>query len=226
MSRPKVLDLFCGAGGCSVGYARAGWDVTGVDKEPHADYPFELIVDDAMRVLDDLEFVRSFDAVHGSPPCPRYSSITAVNGTQHLHPDLVGPVRERFVASGLPWVIENVPRAPLLSPVVICGKAMGLPYIKRHRLFESNLLLMSPGCACDSGPAYGVYGDHGDKNPARPHPDGHKRWGKARDVAHAQQIMGIDWMTSWDDLADAIPPAYTQFIGEQLLTQIQLSEAS
>ena len=221
--RPRLLDLFCGAGGCSVGYQRAGFDVTGVDIEPHPDYPFELIVGDAMEIAADQDFLGRFDVVHGSPPCPRYSSITAVNGTQDRHPDHLPVFRELMKAWGGVYVIENVVGAPMPEAIVVCGKAMGLPYIRRHRLFESNQWLMSPGCACDRGPAYGVYGDHGDKNPARPHPDGHRRWGKARDVAHAQEVMGIDWMTSWDDLADAIPPAYAEFVGTQVISQLEMA---
>jgi DNA (cytosine-5)-methyltransferase 1 len=227
VTRPLLLDLFSGAGGCSVGYARAGFDVVGVDKLPHPDYPFQLHVDDALVVLAQLVTAGSYrghrpDVVHASPPCQHYSRITGVTGKRENHPDLLSPVRELLQAWGGPYIIENVGGAPMPSSVVLCGKAMGLPHLKRHRQFESSAFLLSPGCACDRGPAYGVYGDHGDKNPVRPHPDGIKRWGKARDVEHAQQVMGIDWMTSWDDLADAIPPAYTEFIGAQLLDSLTL----
>lgn len=214
----RLLDLFAGAGGCSVGYHLAGFDVVGVDLEPHQDYPFELLVQDAMSTLSDLRFLDAFDVIHASPPCPLYSSITPTQA-RDKHPDLVAPVRALLRSWGGVYVIENVPRAPLDHPVLYCAKAMGLPHLRRHRLFESNAFLMTPGCMCDNGPAYGVYGDHGDKTP-RQHPDGHRRWGKARDVPHAQEVMGIDWMTSWDDLADAIPPAYTQHIGEQLIEQL------
>jgi DNA (cytosine-5)-methyltransferase 1 len=209
MSRPRLLDLFCGAGGAAMGYHRAGFDVEGVDLLPHPDYPFTMHVADAMTFP-----LAGYAAIHASPPCPLYSSITP-EATRSQHPDLVGPVRDRLLASGVVYVIENVVGAPLIGPVLYCGKAMGLPHIRRHRLFESNQFLMSPGCACDYGPAFGIYGDHGDKIP-RDRKDGYKRWGKARDVEHAQQIMGIDWMTDWDDLADAVPPVYTQHIGEQL----------
>ena len=217
----RLLDLFCGAGGCSVGYARAGFDVVGVDKLAHPDYPFELIVADALDILVDWKFLDTFDVIHASPPCQHYSQITGVTGNREDHPDLVPPVRDLLAYWGGPYVMENVVGAPLADAITLCGKAMGLRHLKRHRLFESNVWLMSPGCACDRGPVYGVYGDHGDKNPPRPHPDGHKRWGKARDVAHAQEVMGIDWMTTWDDLADAIPPAYTEFIGGQLVEQME-----
>lgn len=225
MTRPRLLDLFCGAGGCSVGYHRAGFDVTGVDVIDHPDYPYELIVADALEVLADTAFLAAFDVIHASPPCPRYSSITGVTGYRERHPDLIPPVQVALRSWGGVWVIENVPGAPLSGAVVICGPAMGLPNIKRHRLFSSNEFLLSPGCACDGRSPFGIYGDHGDKNPARPHPDGYRRAGKARDVAHAQLIMGIDWMTRWDDLADALPPAYTEYIGAQLLDHVRTAVA-
>jgi DNA (cytosine-5)-methyltransferase 1 len=225
VSRPRLLDLFSGAGGCSVGYDRAGFEVTGVDHLPHPDYPFELIVADAMDVAADVAFLSSFDVVHGSPPCPRHSSITPAH-TRAQHPDHLPEFRRLMRAWGGVYVIENVVGAPMPDAITVCGKAMGLPQLKRHRLFESSEFLLSPGCACDRGPVYGVYGDHGDKSPRPTRPDGFIRWGKARDVAHAQEVMGIDWMREWDDLADAIPPAYTEFIGEQILAAIGSESAA
>jgi DNA (cytosine-5)-methyltransferase 1 len=229
MTRPRLLDLFSGAGGCSVGYHRAGFDVIGIDIAPHPDYPYVLVVDDAVAAFTCLlnggrlgpYYLHDFDVVHASPPCPRFSSITPAH-TRDTHPDLLTPTRELLRLWGGAYVIENVPGAPLDHPALYCGKAMGLPHLRRHRLFESNVFLMTPGCLCDNGPAYGVYGDHGEKTP-RQHPDGFKRWGKARDAEHAREIMGIDWMTRWDDLADAIPPAYTQHIGEQLLHALEVA---
>lgn len=217
--RPKLLDLFCGAGGCSVGYARAGFEVVGWDIEPHDDYPFEIYVGDAMAALAAPNYLDVFDVVHVSPPCPRHSTITPAR-TRDSHPDLIGPCRDLLKAWGGVYVIENVPGAPLVNPVRLCGSSCGLG-VRRHRLFESNVPLMAMECAHEAqGQPWGVYGDHGDLTPVR-RPNGTSRGNKARDVAHAQEVLGIDWMTDWDDLTDAIPPAYTEFLGAQLLDALR-----
>lgn len=220
--RPKLLDLFCGAGGAGVGYQRAGFDVTGVDIEAHPDSPHLVIVADALAVLTDSDFLAGFDVIHASPPCPRYSSATPA-ANRDKHPDLIGPVREALQAWGGPYVIENVPGAPLDNPVLLCGSSFGLS-VRRHRLFETNVPMLAPQCRHDLQPqVWGVYGDHGDAKPVT-RPNGTRRGNKARDAAHAGEVLGIDWMTRWDDLADAIPPAYTEFIGDQIANH--LSEAA
>jgi DNA (cytosine-5)-methyltransferase 1 len=208
------LDLFCGAGGCSVGYHRAGFDVVGVDIEPHADYPYDLVIENALQVLADREFLDEFAAVHASPPCQRWSTATFA---KQQHPDLLTPTRELLRQWGGLYVIENVPQAPLINPVMYCGRAMGLVDFVRHRGFESNAPLMSPGCACTNRQAVGVYGDHWDREGGWKRPDGTSRGVKATSIEHAKRVMGIDWMTTWDDLTDAIPPAYTEHIGAQLI---------
>lgn len=221
MSRPKLLDLFAGAGGAGMGYHLAGFDVIGVDIEMHADYPFPMVVGDAMQYVADPEWLALFDAVHASPPCPRYSVATP-EANRDSHPDLVGPVRAALRAWGGLYVIENVPGAPLENPVMLCGSAFGLR-VRRHRLFESNAFLMSPGCYHRAqGTPVGVYGDHADRiAPLRP--DGTSRGAKATSVADAQDALGIDWMSSWDDLADSIPPAFTEHIGTQLLGALEVA---
>lgn len=211
--KPRLLDLFCGAGGCSVGYSRAGFDVTGVDIAPHPDYPFEMYVADALTFP-----LEGFDVVHASPPCPRYSTATPA-ANRDKHPDLVPVIRERLLEWGGPYVIENVPGAPLLSPTLLCGSSFGLR-VRRHRLFESNVMLMSHPCQHSGQEIVGVYGDHWDREGGWLRPDGTSRGVKATSVADAQDALGIDWMTVWDDLTDAIPPAYTEHIGSSLLAHI------
>jgi DNA (cytosine-5)-methyltransferase 1 len=219
----RLLDTFAGAGGCSVGYARAGFQVTGVDIEPHPDYPYELIVADAMDVLEDRAFLSEFDVVHASPPCPRYSTITPAH-TRDQHPDLIPPVRAALREWGGIYVIENVPGAArhMVNPVKVCGSSFGLE-VRRHRFFESNAPLMSTPCRhAEQGTPIGVTGDHPYPQEYL-RPDGTRRGMKPRDLAHGQRAMGIDWMTRWDDLTDAIPPAYCEFVGAQLLDWIEVA---
>jgi len=213
----RLLDLFCGAGGCSVGYARAGFDVVGVDIEPHPDYPFPFVQDDAMAILGRTPFLSTFDVIHASPPCPRYSVAGSIGSYDpSTKPDLVGPVREALQAWGGTYVMENVPGAPMPDAVTLCGWAMGLTHIKRHRLFESNVFLMAPGCACPKGDTVSVFGHSGeDRRKATIAQHGAMR--KHVPFAEVRSLMGVDWMTSRDDVSDAIPPAYTQFVGEQML---------
>lgn len=224
MSRPKLLDLFCGAGGASMGYRRAGFDVTGVDLEPHADYPFPMIVGDAMAVLSCPDVLAAFHVIAASPPCPRYSTITP-DANRDKHPDLVGPVRDKLREWGGWYVIENVPNAPLENPVTLCGSMFGLG-VRRHRLFETNAPMMQPACHHERQPVvFGVYGQHADRPGGWLRPNGKSRGLKATSVGHAQELMGIDWMSKWADLADAIPPAYTEWVGALLFEHLEVSAA-
>lgn len=219
MNRPKLLDLFCGAGGCSVGYHRAGFNVTGVDIQGHPDYPYEIIEADALTVLADVDFLYQFDAIAASPPCPRYSIATPA-ASRDKHPDLVEPVRDALEAWGGLYCIENVPGAPLIYPATYCGSSFGLR-VRRHRLFESNVFLTPPPCNhAAQGTPVGVYGQHADRPGGWARPNGKSRGLKATSVADAQDAMGIDWMTQWHDLADAIPPAYTEHVGAQLIKAV------
>lgn len=211
----RCLDLFCGAGGAGMGYHQAGFEVVGWDIEHHPDYPFEHHVGDALGVLADVDYVQSFDLVHASPPCQAYSTATR---DRSRHPDLVGQVRDLLKAAGVPYIIENVPQAPLLNPVMLCGSSFGLR-VRRHRAFESTHPLTSPGCRHrEAGPVVGVYGDHPDRREYR-RPDGSRRGAKATSLEDAQDAMGIGWM-SWGDLAEAIPPAYTEYLGRQVRDQL------
>ena len=211
MSRPLLLDLFCGAGGAAMGYYRAGFEVVGVDIKLQSHYPFGFTLADA---LDSGLTLTNYDAIHASPPCQRYSkSVSKEN--RGRHPDLIAETRALLKATGLPYVIENVPRAPLWNPIQLCGSAFGLP-IQRHRLFESNMALMSPGCI------HGAY--------ERKYPPAWNRttplrvlsisggWTDQNDLEEHKAAMGVDWDVTPRELSEAIPPAYTEHIGEQLLT--------
>jgi len=217
--RPRLLDLFCGAGGCSVGYYRAGFDVAGVDIAPMGHYPYaDVIQDDALLVLADLDFIAGFDVIHLSPPCQHYTSLRTLSNNKH--PDLVGVVRELVGATGKPYVIENVVGAPLLDPITLCGSMFGLgvdgAILKRHRLFESNVPLTAPDDACRGLPVVGVYGTGGAWTRTAPGGGGVKVSGP--DAARA---LGIDWTTYQPVLAQAIPPAYTEHIGRQLMAHLR-----
>lgn len=208
--KPKLLDLFCGAGGAAMGYHRAGFEVVGVDIKPQPRYPFEFHQGDAMTWP-----LEGFDAIHASPPCQAYT--VAQNATRNgaAHPDLVAPVRERLQATGKPWVMENVVGAPLIHPIRLCGSAFGL-HVKRHRLFESNQTLWGKQCS------------HREFKPQFP-PCSTERARATRFIspgftkgkglqqkAVEEWAMDINWM-SRDELSQAIPPAYTEFIGKQLM---------
>jgi DNA (cytosine-5)-methyltransferase 1 len=223
MSRPRLLDLFAGSGGCAVGYDRAGFDVTGVDLLPHPEYPFPLVVGDALSVLRAPAVLASFDVVHASPPCQRYSTITP-DSSRDSHPDLIAPVRDLLHTWGGLYVIENVEgaRHELRDPIKLCGSSFGLE-VRRHRYFETNIpdLILQPTCRhAEQGRPIGVYGDHPQDDEYYRRPDGTRRGNKAKSIDEARRVLDIDWMTDWDDLADAIPPAFTQFIGEHLIDSL------
>lgn len=207
-----------------MGYSRAGFEVVGVDIEPQPNYPFEF------HQTDALDYLRwgienwvdpGFDAIHASPPCQAHSSLKA-RWKDIDHPDLVAPTRDLLIETGLPYVIENVVGAPLKNPIVLCGSSFGLG-VRRHRLFETNWSLMGPPCAHSlQQPQFDVY-EHGrwiKSSVARVYGHG---GGKAND--RWEEAMGIDWMAQ-PELAQAIPPAYTELIGTQLLAHIQQKVAA
>ena len=193
MSKPLLLDLFCGAGGAAMGYHRAGFDVVGVDHKPQPRYPFEFIQADAMTFP-----LEGFDVIHASPPCQAYSKATAWRGDRSKHPDLIGRVQRRL--RGYRYVIENVQEARfhLVEPLMLCGSMFGLP-IRRHRYFE-----LSPSLSVLLWPCVhrrsDLSHDHGRKQTERQY----------------RQALGCDWMTVRES-REAIPPAYTDHIGQQLM---------
>lgn len=206
----KVLDLFCGVGGASRGYAEAGFEVIGVDINPQPDYPYEFIQADALQTRP---LMGEFDVIHASPPCQRDAAIT--RGTnrhlRHTYPDLIGPVRELLRASGKPYVIENPAARP---DVVLCGEMFGLQVI-RHRNFELGgwkaeqpTHLKHRGRVAGmrhgewfQGPYFAVYGNGGGKGT----------------VPQWQEAMGIHWTNNRKSIAEAIPPAYTDWAGTEFL---------
>jgi DNA (cytosine-5)-methyltransferase 1 len=210
MARPRLLDLFCGAGGAAMGYHRAGFDVTGVDIAPQPRYPFPFVQADAMTFPLD-----GFDAIHASPICRRWTAYPLTPEQRERHPDLITPLRPILAATGLPYIMENVVRAPLRDYTLICGAAMGLKVIV-HRRFETNWLLMSPGCACpkDATIKHGFINrrDHGPLGPGRQMPN--------RDPAAWLAGAGLEGFTG-QGAKDAIPPAYTEYIGAQLLDALE-----
>jgi DNA (cytosine-5)-methyltransferase 1 len=231
VSRPRLLDLFCGAGGAAVGYHRAGFDVVGVDIESQPNYPFEFIRGDAIDLLRRAG-LHAFDAIHASPPCQAFTAMRTMPNAG-THPELVAPTRDLLVATGLPYVIENVVGAPLRNAVLICGTSLGLTTdthdLARHRLFECNFPVMVPPCAHGSKPVVGFYGDHvrdarrlpGKKD--RRLPD--MATSNAAKLEWGQRAMGIDWMT-WPELVNAIPPVYTEHIGHYLLNAVNARAAA
>jgi DNA (cytosine-5)-methyltransferase 1 len=214
--KPLLVDLFCGAGGASVGYSRAGFEVVGVDIDPQPRYPFEFFQADALDVLERWHWLElcgyRVAAIHASPPCQAYS-VAVLDKTDR--PDLLGATRECLEALGLPWVIENVPGAPMRADYILCGSMFGLPGLRRHRLFETSWrgFALAPPCRHDFAHVSVV--GHG--------PDHHSPFADLRGIGKwrelKQRAMGIDWMTR-DELSQAIPPAYTEFIGGQLLAHL------
>jgi DNA (cytosine-5)-methyltransferase 1 len=191
-----------------MGLCRAGFDVTGIDIRSQARYPFTFVQADATKPPFDL---RCFDFIWASPPCQAY--IRSGNVDRDKHPRLIDPVREMLMASGVPFVIENVPGAPIRSDLILCGTMFGLG-VRRHRCFEGNPALAPfvPATCDHAKPVTGVYGHpHGKRGAWRNMlPGDHETWSRE---------MGIDWMET-HELAQAIPPAYSEFIGRQILSQV------
>jgi DNA (cytosine-5)-methyltransferase 1 len=213
MRKFKLLDLFCGAGGASMGYSRAGFEVEGVDIKLQPHYPFKFYRADA------LEFpLEGYDAYHASPPCQAYVDYNRKGERPTNHPRLIEPIRERLVATGKPYVIENIYKAPLKAHILLCGSMFDLG-VRRHRFFEAPCLPLLPVPSCNhskrvsTGELIGVYarGGHGPR-----HGKGVREPAPRPAQITAEKAMGIDWMTKYE-LTQAIPPAYTEYIGLYLL---------
>src|SRR3990172_4794629 len=211
-SSMRLLDLFCGAGGSAVGYHRAGFDeIVGIDIKPQPHYPFTFILGDALHPPVRLG---DFDLIHASPPCQSYSSLKGLTGW--LRPALIEAVRAMLVDHR--YVIENVVGAPLINPVQLCGSSFGLG-VRRHRLFESSEPALVLACSHSSVPLpLDVTGTGGPSKKPRTAPGGGLNR-KPANIKQAQAAMGIDWMTR-RELSEAIPPAYTEYLGAQFLDQL------
>jgi site-specific DNA-cytosine methylase len=231
MSRPRLLDLFACAGGAGVGYQRAGFDVTGVELDPDraAHYPLPVFVADALEYLE--QHGHEYDAIHASPPCQASTALTKGNRARggiwedlaNAHVDLIPETRQLLDSIGTPYVIENVQGATMRRDLTLCGEMFGLGVI-RHRYFELGGWSMDAPAHVPhrgrvagwrhgewfDGPYFAVYGDGGGKGSI-------EQWKNA---------MGIDWMTERVLLAEAIPPAYTQHVGTQLMNHLALSHMS
>lgn len=195
-----------------MGYSRAGFTVVGVDIDPQPNYPFDFMQGDAVEFLRKRGY--EFDAIHASPPCQRYTNCQKIQ--QREHPDLIDPIRAAM-PSGVPWIIENVPRSPLRNPVTLCGHSFGLGTY-RHRLFEASFPLTVPGHREHDKPTTKM------GRPPKPGEMMHVV-GNFSGVKAARAAMGIDWM-SRDELREAIPPVYTEFLGRQLREAMKLRRSA
>lgn len=225
--KPKALDLFCGAGGATRGLQQAGFHVTGVDINPQPRYCGDAFHQaDALAPPVDL---RDFDFIWASPPCQGYSALRHAPGTKGA-PRLISAVRDRMPA-GARWVIENVEDAAseMRAPVLLCGSMFGLGAqgcrTQRHRLFESNFAISGASCRHDSRPVIGVYGGHARRRAASVGGRGTRDVWDGGHKAAASVALGIDWMTL-AELSDAIPPAYSEFIGRAALQALQSRAAA
>ena len=207
---PRLLDLFCGAGGAAMGYHRAGFEVVGVDIAPQPDYPFKFYQRNALDVL--WEGWANFDVIHASPPCHDHSALrsrSGLDGTGGLLSETIRLLEQ----AGLPYVVENVPGSELDMGgawTLLCGSSFGLK-VRRHRLFRTNFPILSLPCEhAIQGQPIGCYGAGTHSKNAR---------GRKGNAAERAEAMGIDWMTV-AEMSQAIPPAYAEFIGAQLLAHL------
>lgn len=218
MNKLRLLDLFCCAGGAAKGYTQAGFEVVGVDIADQPNYPYEFVQADALTLAPD--FLASFDAIHASPPCQAYSVTAKRTKNGDAWPKLIKPVRAMLTLSDRPYVMENVPGAPLIDPVILCGTMFPELRVIRHRLFEANFDINPP--------------------PHRTHPKVHTvdrrkaHYGKTDEwkdyvqvtgggncsVAAARDALCIDWMKK-SELNESIPPAYTRFIGKEIIRHLE-----
>lgn len=235
--RPRLLDLYCGPGLAARGYHAAGWKVTGVDIEPQPHFPYTFVWEGALGYLERLLYGLSkgtpipFEGIHASPPCFKFSSITAVSGQPESELDLIASTRELLRQTGLPWVIENVPRSPLIQPYVVCGSAMACRTIddryrlKRHRHFETSFPLLVPPCTCagDHREVLGVYGG-GTSQATRVRANLNGGNTNKANTRQARELFGLQEPLPRTALNLGFPPVYTELVGAQMLAHAFPSE--
>lgn len=224
----RALDLFCGAGGATRGLQRAGFHVTGVDINPQPRY-----CGNTFHQADALTYpLDGFHFIWASPPCQAYSALKSCT---NQHAKLIGPVRRRLRAASIPYAIENVPGAPLINPVLLCGAAFNLSaicddglirWLKRHRLIETSTVITSLDCRCQPGEKLGVYGREqrrpnrlGRFGAPKPVPWHCSHGGYQGSARERKEVMGTPWMTM-REAAQAVPPSYAEFIVKQIFRQL------
>jgi DNA (cytosine-5)-methyltransferase 1 len=216
----RLLDLFCGAGGASMGYHLAGFDVVGVDIAPQKRYPFEFIQGDALEYC--TKHGHEFDVIAGSPPCQQYS-VTAPLSVGN-HPRLVETTREAMRATGRPYIIENVPGSPLVNPLKLCGTMFPELRVIRHRLFECSPVVWWPPGQCQHWGRCGHFRLRNNQGKrviqSFENCDFLSVAGHGYIANDGRKAMGIDWMVR-KELSQAIPPAYTEWLGRRFLELIQ-----
>lgn len=209
----RCLDLFCGQGGAGMGYHLAGFDVIGVDIADQRRYPFYYMKGDAIEIFKELDYGDRFDFIHASPPCQAFTRLWAMH--KNNHPDYIEIIRDLLIKSGKPYVIENVITAPLKNAITLCGGMFGLKTY-RHRLFESNVPLEQPEHKKH---------EHKLQELGRPIKE-EEYWNIAGHFVGCKQCgidLGISWM-SREGMRESIPPAYTEYVGKQILNYLRKEE--
>ena len=213
--KPKLLDLYCGGGGAGRGYELAGFDVTGVDNVPQPKHRGKVILSDAIEYV--LRHGHEYDFIHASPPCQAYSLASMQHRKSgRVYPDLIAKTREALQKTGKPYCIENVPGAPLLNPITLCGSMFqsatgGILRTYRHRLFESNLPLTAPPCFHNYPQA---------KMGRRAKPGEFIQFvGHYTDAEIVREMLGLEWLSK-NEIAQCVPPQYTEFLGRQVLSYL------
>lgn len=199
MKKPRLLDLFCCAGGAGKGYFDAGFDVVGIDINPQPRYPFEFHQSDALEYLKNHWM--DFDVIHASPPCQFYSQIQHIVKSKHKWPELIEPTRAALIETNKPFVIENVQGAPLRIDLFLCGSFFNIGMI-RHRIFESNVCLEKIDKPCNHKNMYDPW-----------------HYGTNQRVEMSKG-MGINWDMKREEVREAIPPAFTEYIGLQIINSL------